>query len=123
ASPSRPPSSPCRSTTSPSTSSTPPATRTSSPRSSARSGVLDGAVLVLSAVEGVQPQTRILMRALQRQRIPTLLFVNKLNRLLARWGAGITRQTSAGGLARLEARLVAARLHALQHQLPDLTGG
>src|SRR5690606_9480421 len=26
-------------------------------------GVLDGAVLVLSAVEGVQPQTRILMRA------------------------------------------------------------
>ncbi|HLV54807.1 MAG TPA: GTP-binding protein [Actinotalea caeni] len=46
-----------------------------------------------------------------------------LNRLLARWGAGITRQTSAGGLARLEARLVAARLHALQHQLPDLTGG
>ena len=28
--------------------------------------VLDGCVLVLSAVEGVQPQTRILMRALQR---------------------------------------------------------
>src|SRR5438874_10138786 len=33
--------------------------------------VLDGAVLVLSAVEGVQPQTRILMRALQRLRVPT----------------------------------------------------
>src|SRR3989337_1421763 len=31
--------------------------------------VLDGAVLVISAVEGVQPQTRILMRALQRLRI------------------------------------------------------
>ena len=39
--------------------------------------VLDGAVLVISAVEGVQPQTRILMRALQRLRIPTLLFVNR----------------------------------------------
>jgi ribosomal protection tetracycline resistance protein len=42
--------------------------------------VLDGAVLVISGVEGVQPQTRILMRALQRLRIPTLLFVNKLDR-------------------------------------------
>jgi len=42
--------------------------------------VLDGAVLVVSAVEGVQPQTRILMRALQRLRIPTLLFVNKIDR-------------------------------------------
>ena len=36
-------------------------------------GVLDGAVLVLSAVEGVQPQTRILMRALRRLRLPTLV--------------------------------------------------
>jgi ribosomal protection tetracycline resistance protein len=43
-------------------------------------GVLDGAVLVISAVEGVQPQTRVLMRALRRLRIPTLLFVNKLDR-------------------------------------------
>src|SRR5665213_1591560 len=43
-------------------------------------GVLDGAVLVISAVEGVQPQTRVLLRALQRSRIPTLLFVNKIDR-------------------------------------------
>ncbi len=42
--------------------------------------VLDGAVLVISAVEGIQPQTRILMRTLQRLRIPTLLFVNKIDR-------------------------------------------
>src|SRR3989442_12695482 len=42
--------------------------------------VLDGAVLVVSAVEGVQPKTRVLMRALQRLRIPTLLFVNKIDR-------------------------------------------
>jgi ribosomal protection tetracycline resistance protein len=42
--------------------------------------VLDGAVLVISAVEGVQPQTRILMRALQRLEIPSLLFVNKIDR-------------------------------------------
>ena len=42
--------------------------------------VLDGAVLVVSAVEGVQPQTRILMRSLQRLGIPVLLFVNKVDR-------------------------------------------
>src|SRR2546421_10841528 len=42
--------------------------------------VLDGAVLVISAVEGVQPQTRVLMRAPQRLRVPTLMFVNKIDR-------------------------------------------
>ncbi len=42
--------------------------------------VLDGAVLVISAVDGVQPQTRILSRTLQRLRIPTLVFVNKIDR-------------------------------------------
>ena len=43
-------------------------------------GVLDGVVLVVSAVEGVQSQTRILMRALQRLHLPTLFFVNKIDR-------------------------------------------
>ncbi|MGP4113623.1 GTP-binding protein [Streptomyces sp. 4N509B] len=43
-------------------------------------GVLDGAVLVVSAVEGVQAQTRVLMRTVRRLRIPTLLFVNKVDR-------------------------------------------
>src|SRR5687768_15196000 len=43
-------------------------------------GVLDGAVLVISAVEGVQPQTRILMRTLWRLGVPTLIFVNKIDR-------------------------------------------
>ncbi|MEO7117695.1 MAG: translation factor GTPase family protein [Candidatus Limnocylindrales bacterium] len=42
--------------------------------------VLDAAVLVVSAVEGIQPQTPLLMRALQRQRVPTLLFINKIDR-------------------------------------------
>jgi ribosomal protection tetracycline resistance protein len=42
--------------------------------------VLDGAVLVVSAVEGVQAQTHVLMRALERLSIPTLFFVNKTDR-------------------------------------------
>ncbi|MFJ9031345.1 GTP-binding protein [Streptomyces sp. NPDC102274] len=48
-------------------------------------GVLDGAVLVVSAVEGVQAQTRVLMRTLRRLRIPTLIFVNKIDRAGARY--------------------------------------
>ncbi|RMI40946.1 elongation factor G [Streptomyces triticirhizae] len=47
-------------------------------------GVLDGAVLVVSAVEGVQAQTRVLMRTLRRLRVPTLILVNKIDRAGAR---------------------------------------
>jgi ribosomal protection tetracycline resistance protein len=43
-------------------------------------GVLDGAVLVISSVEGVQAQTPLLMRALQRLEVPTILFLNKTDR-------------------------------------------
>jgi len=43
-------------------------------------GVLDGVVLVISAVEGVQSQTRVLMRTLQRLGLPVLLYVNKIDR-------------------------------------------
>ncbi|WP_329051981.1 TetM/TetW/TetO/TetS family tetracycline resistance ribosomal protection protein [Amycolatopsis sp. NBC_01488] len=46
--------------------------------------VLDGAVLVVSAVEGVQAQTRVLMRTLRRLGIPALIFVNKIDRPGAR---------------------------------------
>ena len=64
--------------------------------------VLDGAVLVVSAVEGVQPQTRILMRALQRLHVPTLIFVNKIDR----GGADPTRVLAAIA-ARLSPAVVA----------------
>src|SRR4249920_2446044 len=50
-------------------------------------GVLDGAILVVSAVEGVQSQTRILWRALERLRVPTIFFVNKTDRM----GADVDR--------------------------------
>lgn len=47
----------------------------------------DGAVLVINAAEGVQPQTEVLFEALQNARIPTLLFLNKTDREGADAGA------------------------------------
>ncbi|KAA2257927.1 TetM/TetW/TetO/TetS family tetracycline resistance ribosomal protection protein [Solihabitans fulvus] len=64
--------------------------------------VLDGAVLVVSAVEGVQAQTRVLMRTLAALRIPTLVFVNKIDRMGARYDdllADIRRRLTPGALA------------------------
>ncbi len=48
--------------------------------------VLDAVILVVSAVEGMQAQTRVLARTLRRLRLPTLLFVNKIDRTGARTG-------------------------------------
>src|SRR5262245_42054265 len=62
-------------------------------------GVLDGAVLVVSAVEGVQPQTPLLFRALRRLNVPTLIFVNKIDRAGAdgeRVLAAMARRLSPG---------------------------
>ena len=41
--------------------------------------VLDGAILVVSAKDGVQAQTRVLFHALQKMKIPTIIFVNKID--------------------------------------------
>ncbi|MBE5801825.1 MAG: TetM/TetW/TetO/TetS family tetracycline resistance ribosomal protection protein [Clostridiales bacterium] len=41
---------------------------------------LDAAVLVLCGVEGVQPQTEVLFAVLKEQKIPTILFINKMDR-------------------------------------------
>ncbi|MET7277175.1 GTP-binding protein [Kribbella sp. NPDC005582] len=49
--------------------------------------VLDGAVLVVSAVEGIQAQTIVLHRALRRLNVPTIFFVNKVDRM----GADVER--------------------------------
>lgn len=43
--------------------------------------VMDGAVLIISAVEGVQAQTEVIWDALRERNIPTLIYVNKLDRI------------------------------------------
>ncbi|MFD7455789.1 MULTISPECIES: elongation factor G [unclassified Streptomyces] len=98
-------------------------------------GVLDGAVLVVSAVEGVQAQTRVLMRTLRRLRIPTLLFVNKIDRRGAayedvlraaaeRLSAAVVPMGTATGLgtpgARFTPRPVPAALDVLADHDDDL---
>lgn len=65
-------------------------------------GVLDGAMLVVSAVEGVQSQTLLLFRALRRLGVPTLVFVNKIDRV----GADLQRTLDAIA-ARLDVAVVA----------------
>lgn len=41
---------------------------------------LDGAVLVVCAVEGVQPQTEVLFQAMVEQKLPVVFFINKTDR-------------------------------------------
>lgn len=43
-------------------------------------GVLDGVVLVLSAVEGIQAQTEAIWKAVRRLRLPALFLINKIDR-------------------------------------------
>ncbi len=42
--------------------------------------VLDSAVIILSAVEGVQPQSETVWRQADRYRVPRILYVNKMDR-------------------------------------------
>ena len=43
--------------------------------------VLDGAVLLISAVEGVEPQTEVYFNTLKTMKTPTIIFINKIDRV------------------------------------------
>ena len=49
--------------------------------------VLDGAIGIFSAVEGVEPQTETVWRQSDRYRVPRVAFINKLDRVGARFDA------------------------------------
>jgi elongation factor G len=67
--------------------------------------VLDGAVAIFSAVEGVQPQSESVWRQADRYRVPRLCFINKMDRP----GAGY-RQAMHQMETRLQARPVLLQL-------------
>ncbi|HYM91671.1 MAG TPA: elongation factor G [bacterium] len=67
--------------------------------------VLDGAVVILSAVEGVQPQSETVWRQADRYGVPRVVFINKMDRT----GADFFR-TLAMMRDRLEARAVPVAL-------------
>ena len=41
--------------------------------------VLDGAILLISAKDGIQAQTRILFDAIRKRKLPSLIFINKID--------------------------------------------
>ncbi|WP_217597347.1 translation factor GTPase family protein [Cohnella sp. GbtcB17] len=43
--------------------------------------VMDGAILIVSAAEGVQAQTEVVWQALREMNLPTILYVNKMDRV------------------------------------------
>jgi elongation factor G len=53
--------------------------------------VLDGAIAILGAVEGVEPQTEAVWRQADKYRVPRLVFVNKMDRVGADFEQCVTQ--------------------------------
>jgi elongation factor G len=56
--------------------------------------VLDGAIAILGAVEGVEPQTETVWRQADKYRVPRIVFVNKMDRVGADFETCVTQLRS-----------------------------
>ena len=56
--------------------------------------VLDGAIAILGAVEGVEPQTEAVWRQADKYRVPRIVFVNKMDRIGADFEQCVTQLRS-----------------------------
>jgi ribosomal protection tetracycline resistance protein len=87
--------------------------------------VLDGAILLISAVEGIQAQTSILLSALRKLRIPTIIFINKIDRSGAQSDALLKRikEKLTGQIIPLNRteHIGTKQAHVVQHHLHDPT--
>lgn len=66
--------------------------------------VLDGAILIISAKEGIQSQTRVLFETLKTLNIPTIIFINKIDRVGVNYGEliGELKKTLSDKIVRLQ---------------------
>jgi elongation factor G len=71
--------------------------------------VLDGAVVVVDAVAGVEPQTEAVWRAADRHRVPRIVFVNKMDRAGADLDAVVAAVRDRFGVTALVAQLPIGR--------------
>jgi elongation factor G len=56
--------------------------------------VLDGAIAILGAVEGVEPQTETVWRQADKYRVPRIVFINKMDRVGADFDACVSQLRS-----------------------------
>ena len=61
--------------------------------------VLDGAVVIVDAVAGVQAQTRTVWRQVRKQNIPAVAFVNKMDRMGANFNGAVNSLVEKLGMA------------------------
>jgi len=84
--------------------------------------LLDIAIIVVSAVEGVQAQTRILVSALQRMGIPHVFFINKIDRKGADFQQtlqALSGQLKSRPLAMCTVQTAGTHLATVEYDAPD----
>ncbi len=59
---------------------------------------VDSAVLVIDAIDGVRPQTKKIWAYLQKEKLPTIVFINKMDRELANFDMAFNSLSSTLGM-------------------------